>query len=480
MGAISGSEYINRINRLKNDVWINGEKVQGDISEHPSFHGVIHSQARLYDLQKDQSLKEKMTYESPTSGARVGLSFLLPKTKKHLKQRRAMIQKWASTNAGMMGRSPDYMNTVLVSLVASHHIFEKHDHCFPEHVLSFYEQARENDWSFTHTFINPQVNRSSFQIFDDPDEMVAAKIVGKNDQGMIINGAKLLATQGGMTDEILVYSSAGLVDKAYSYAFSIPSNTKGLKFVCRQPFTNTLSTYDSPLGARFEENDALVVFDHVLVPWERVFHYANIVVNDILTLQGAFAPLALHQVVSRQVIKLEFILGVAQLMVDTINSGEYQHVQEKVSEIIVALETIKALLLASETGAQKQNGFMLPNLNPLYVAINTFPRLYPRLMDIMQLLGASGLVALPTEQDFSSDNKEDLDLYLQSYTKNGRDRVKLFRLAWDTCMSAFGSRQTLYERYFFGDPVRLSSILYKTYNRKSLVDRVENTFLKND
>ncbi|MFB5663487.1 4-hydroxyphenylacetate 3-monooxygenase, oxygenase component [Alteribacillus sp. HJP-4] len=480
MAAINGAEYIKRINHLHSEVWIDGEKVNGLISEHASFKGVVKSQAALYDLQYDKKLKEVMTFPSPSTGESVGTSFLLPRTKEDLRQRRLMIQEWAKTNGGMMGRSPDYMNTVLVSLVVSLSIFQENKNCFPDHVLAIYEKAREQDWSFTHTFKNPQVNRSSSQLFNSSEDTVSAKIIERNKKGIVINGAKLLATQGGITDELLVYSTGGMIDKSYSYSFTIPSNTKGVKFICRQPFTQSESTFDSPLGARFEENDALVVFDHVLVPWERVFYYDNISVSDALATKGAYTRLALHQVVSRQVVKVEFILGVAQLLVDTIKSGEYQHVQEKIADIIIALETMRAFLTASEAGAYSHNGYMLPDGNPLQAAITTFPSLYPRLTEILQLLGASGMVTIPAEKDFQSGIKTDLKQYLPSAGNNASDRVKLFRLAWDTSMSAFGSRQILYERYFFGDPVRLKSMLYHSYERKDLMQRVENQFLKAD
>ncbi|MDG5473656.1 4-hydroxyphenylacetate 3-monooxygenase, oxygenase component [Jeotgalibacillus sp. ET6] len=478
MGAITGAEYINRINRLQSEVWINGSRVKGDISKHPAFKGVMKSQAALYDLQHKKSIKEMMTFRSPQTGKQVGASFLLPVSKEDLLQRRLMFQEWARTHAGMMGRSPDYMNTVLVSLVASSYLLEERENCYPENILSIFEQARENDWSFTHTFIDPQVNRAPYQYLEMPDQIIAAKIVDRTDEGIIIHGAKLLATQGGITDEIIVYSPAGMLDSNYSYSFSIPSNTKGIKFICRQPFCHTESTFDSPLGSRFEESDAMVIFDRVLVPWNRIFHFKNIEATDVLSKKGAYAQLALHQVASRQVVKVEFILGVAQLMVDSIQIGDFLHVREKVSEIIVALETMKALLQASETGASMDHGFMLPDVNPLYTAINTFPRIYPRLTEILQLLGASGMVAIPTEADFQSEIRGDLDQYLQSKTRDAFSRVKLFRLAWDTCMSEFGSRQTLYERFFFGDPARLSSTLYQIYDRTPYKKRVEDMFLK--
>jgi 4-hydroxyphenylacetate 3-monooxygenase len=221
--------------------------------------------------------------------------------------------------------------------------------------------------------------------------------------------------------------------------------------------------------------DMIVVFDKVLVPWERVFFYDNIEMTNRLFTDSLFFPLTVHQVVSRQVVKVEFVLGVVQALVDTINVGEYSHVKEKIAEIIVALETMKSFLLASEVQAKKLKwGIMVPDHRPLYAAINTFPKLYPRFSEIIQLLGASGLASIPTEQDFNSDIRSDLDLYLQSASKPAVDRVKLFRLAWDLSMSAFGTRQTLYERFFFGDSIRLAEGLYKGYEREEFVKRVHD------
>lgn len=224
--------------------------------------------------------------------------------------------------------------------------------------------------------------------------------------------------------------------------------------------------------------DSIVVFDHVLVPWERVFFYDNVDAATDFKLRGSFYPFAYHQVLIRQIAKTEFILGVAQLMVDTINIGEYQHIQEKLSEIIIGLETLKALLEKSEKDAELDEfGVMRPSMLPLQVAGNVFPRVYPRFCEIIQLIGASGMVTLPTEQDFESNIGKDLEKYLRGESKSAPDRVKLFRLAWDLTMSPFGTRQTQYERYFFGDPVRLSSFLYQNYPKDYYRDIIEQ-FLK--
>ncbi len=97
--------------------------------------------------------------------------------------------------------------------------------------------------------------------------------------------------------------------------------------------------------------DSIVVFDNVLVPWDRVFFYDNLEIATDFMIRASFYPFAYHQVVNRQTVKTEFMLGVAKLLVKTINVGEYQHIHEKVSEIIIGLETMKSLLEKSENDA---------------------------------------------------------------------------------------------------------------------------------
>ncbi|WP_342504690.1 4-hydroxyphenylacetate 3-monooxygenase, oxygenase component [Sporosarcina sp. FSL K6-2383] len=470
MPVITGKDYIKRIDELHTNVWVDGQPVTGKISEHPAFKGVMKSQAALYDLQHETM---SMTYSSPITGQQVGMSYLQPTTVEDLVKRRAMVQQWALSNNGMMGRSPDYMNTVIMALASSVDLLKGKENCFPENVVEFYEYARENDLSMTHTFIDPQVNRTQFY-FEEDREPIAAKVVERNEAGLVIKGARLLATQGGITDEIVVIATGGVNDAANGFAFAIPSNSAGLKFVCRESFVGGNSIFNYPLSSRYEEMDAIVVFDNVLVPWKRVFYYDNIAVANSFMTCSSFQPFALHQVVSRQIVKTEFVLGVVQSVIDTINIGEYQHVQEKVTEIIIALETMKALVIKSEVEAELDEwGWVRPDRTTLQIAINYFPRVYPRFTEIIQQLGASGLMSIPTENSFQSSVREDLDQYLQSKADTAEDRVKIFRLAWDLTMSAFGTRETLYERFFFGDPVKLGGQLCHDYDRELFVKRVK-------
>ncbi|MCF6136329.1 4-hydroxyphenylacetate 3-monooxygenase, oxygenase component [Pseudalkalibacillus berkeleyi] len=472
MALISGQQYIDRINQLKPEIWIEGKQVTGKLSEHPALKGIISSKARLYDIQVQKDMIDKMSFKTP-SGERAGLAFFPPKTKEDLERRRIAIQEWAKSSGGLLGRSPDYLNTILMTFMQSAELLSSQDPKFSQNMLHLYKKATKNDLSFTHTFVHPQVNRGPFQ-FDFSEDPVAAHITKKTKDGIIIRGARLLATQGGLTDEIIVFPQGGLTDLRFANGFSIPANTPGLKFIARESFDYGKSHFDHPLGSRFDELDSVVVFDDVLVPWENIFFYENIELSNDIYNKSSFFQHTVHQVANRCIVKTEFILGTIQLMIQTINIGGYDHVQEKVADVIVALETMKALVLSSEIQAKIDRwGTMTPAKEPLHAALCYYAKIYPTFSDIIQKLGASGLVSIPGEKDFDSPIREDIDKYLQGANSNAEDRVKIFRLAWDLSMSAFGTRQSLYEQYFFGGPLSLSKRLYLNYYRDDQLNRVK-------
>jgi len=264
-------------------------------------------------------------------------------------------------------------------------------------------------------------------------------------------------------------------DAPYAYGLCLPTNTPGLKFLCRESVDYGRSHYDHPLGSRFEELDSVVIFDNVFVPWERVLLY-----RDVARCNGAYARTGAlnamtHQVMVKNLAKAEFLMGLASLMAETIGIEGFQHIQEKLSEIWVNMETMRAFLHAAEAGAAPDEfGMMRPAWDPMDAARNLFPRLYPRMIEIIQQMGASGLVGTPTLEDVRGPMAEDIQRYFQSARAEAHERIPLFKLAWDTAVSAFGSRQVLYERFFFGDPVRMAGALVASHSRTAYMDRVRD------
>jgi 4-hydroxyphenylacetate 3-monooxygenase len=178
-------------------------------------------------------------------------------------------------------------------------------------------------------------------------------------------------------------------------------------------------------------------------------------------------------VVTKQVVKTEFILGLATLTIRTLGSGQLTQVQEMMADIIEHLELMKACLRAAEADAKvDQWGVMCPARMPLMAARRLFIRMYPRMAEILHLLGSSSLMALPTEADLHGPLARELRNYLDTDTASAEERIKLFRLAGDTCCSAFSSRQVLYERYFGGNALQNSIIMYNLFDKEPMVDWV--------
>src|SRR5438132_313148 len=368
MPARTGNEFIQGLKDHPPEIWIGGERV-GDVAAHPAFRNVVRSVAALYDLQHDAALRDQMTFVSPSSGERVGMSFLVPRTHDDLAHVRRMMKVWADYSGGMMGRAPDYLNRAITAFAAAAPYCGENDPRFADNVRRYYEHCRDRDLCLTHTLINPQANRSAGPS-GQADPYLAAAIVRETDAGVIIRGARMLATLP-LADEILVFPSTLLrgkdEDRPYAFAFAIPCSASGLKFICRETFDPGGSTFDHPLASRFEEMDAVVIFEDVIVPWERVF-----LLRDVERCNKAF----------------------------------------------------------SATGAVAHQADMESPLRPL------------------------------------------IEKYFQAAQADAVDRIKLFRLAWDATLSSFGSRQVIYERFFFGDPVRMQMATFASYDRLPYVERV--------
>ncbi|MBU5267337.1 4-hydroxyphenylacetate 3-monooxygenase, oxygenase component [Virgibacillus proomii] len=469
MPAKTGQQYIDRLKKAKNNVYIHGERVD-DVTEHPAFKNVIQSMARLYDMQYEKP--EKMLYTSPTTGDPIGKTFMVPSTVEDLIERREAIMEWQSFTKGLMGRSPDYLNADVMAMGQASEFFAEGDPMFAENARNYAEFARENDISLTHTLIHPQVNRAKIQA-EQKDANVALHVVEKNDNGVIVDGIRLLATQGAITDEILVFPStvkkSGELDDPYSLAFALPNNTPGLRLLSREAFKFGSNKYDHPLSSSFEEGDAIVAFDHVLVPWDRIFVLENSsICNRAFAETNAVVHMT-HQVVVKDIAKTEFLLGVVLTLMDSIGIDGFQHVKDKGTEIMLTLETMKSHLFRAEHNAKIDRwGMMTPDFAALDAARNWFPRVYPRMAEIVRILGASGLMGIPTYKDFENEEIGPiLHRAMQGKNVEGYERVQIFRLAWDLTMSAFGTRQTHYEYYFFGDPIKMGMAYFDKYDKET-------------
>ncbi|HZS83142.1 MAG TPA: 4-hydroxyphenylacetate 3-monooxygenase, oxygenase component [Stellaceae bacterium] len=475
MGIRTGKAFLESL-RDDRQIWIDGERVP-DVTTDRRFAGAAQSMAELYDMQHDPALKPRMTYASPSSGNPVGLSFIEPASIEDLARRRDMVKIWMDATCGMFGRSPDYMNIMLTGFASAAEEFGRKDKQFADNVRNYYVAARENDIAMTHTLINPQVDRS--RPVEKQEKDLAAKIVRETDAGIVISGARMVSTLCAFSHDIMVMPSTYLANskeaEPYAFGFSIPVASPGLRFICRPSIVhqNAASAMDYPLSARLDEGDAMVIFDGVLVPWERVFiHRDAEMCNGLYNRTGAM-PQIMHQFSTKNLSKAEFMMGLAFAIAKSTNIDQHLHVQGLLAELIQYAECVRACLRASEVdAAPNAGGVMTPAAMPLWTVRMMFPKMFIRMCEIVQILGAGGLVAVPSYAELTGPLAADVRTYFQAANADSPARIKLFRLAFDAAVSSFSGRQQLYERYYSGDPVRLAGTLYNLYDRDGYIERV--------
>ncbi len=484
-GIRTGQQYLEGL-RDDREVWTGGKRI-ADVTAEPGMGRGAETLALFLDKQHSAEFQDSVTYMADDN-TRCAMAFKAPKSVEDIKARGAAYYEWAKWSNGMFGRTPDYKNASLMAFASAPDFLSQGvkgpgGAAMAQNMANFYDYVRTNDKVLTHTLVNPAINHAQAAA-GKYSAKVALQVVKETDEGIIVNGARLLATLGPLADEIEVFPSTVLKGSdeniPFAFAFAIPIATPGLKLICRDTYDHGKSHFDAPLSSRYEEMDAVVIFENVFVPWERVFMYGQPeLCNQAFNATNAVVHMA-HQVACSKLAKSEFMVGLMCAIAKATGRDKDLYTKGLIAEVMQMTETVRALLFSSEAQAHPdQHGNFIPLRSPLDTSRNLFPKMYPRMVEILQLLGSSSLMATPTEADFSNDLAPDVEQYFQLANLESKDRVALYRLAHDVAVSGFGNRQALYERFFFGPPALMASAYFDIYSKDSLVDRVDSLLSSN-
>lgn len=388
------------------EVWLDGERID-DVTAHVKTRGVAQTLASWYDLAPDDR----------------ALSWRVPSSVDALQKRADATRRMATPHGGLMGRTPDYLAVLMTGVRQAAAVYGQGDSRFTANIRAAHRAAAARDLCLTHAFANPQTG-------------TAVHVTREDDAGIVLSGARSLATLAPFADEIfsltLPMQALEPGQEHFCVGFSVPVATPGVKLMCRPSFGK------GPLSSRFDELDARVVFDDVHVPWERVLEYRNLALHAHIAQTAPIWRQFLHHAATVNAVKMDLTLGVAHRLATSSGVDRFPHIQEKIAEIIDVAAGLRALRRASEVDADNVPGAegLWPAAEPLLAMRDTFPEAFARVRQILEQIGASGF--------FSAD--------------------PLARLAWDLVGSEFASRQALYARYAFGDPVRHRRARYADYD----------------
>lgn len=453
MGARTGAQFLRGL-KAEREVWVGGERV-ADVTAHPALSGAAHALAAVYDLQHQHAATCLMP--DPETGEPIPVSHMIPRSRADLEKRGEALRTVAEFSVGLMGRTPDYMNVTYAGFAgrAAEWAVQGNE-AGAERLVKYQKFLRRNDISLTHTIVQPTIDKSKGDV-PRPGDQVALRRVGETEHGIVVRGARILATLAPFADELAVYPGLPLPAGGESYAlsFCIPMSTPGLKFLCRDSVAQGTDRFDHPLSSRFDEQDAFVIFDNVEVPRERLFIDGNLAVYNAV-MGYSWMPNIMQQTMIRAQTKLEFAWGLATRMCEAIGAMGPNE-QAMLGEIWSYAElTRSAVANAVNEARDYGDGVWFPNGLPLNALRPSLPLWFPRVNEIFRLLGSHNLFATPTRAQFADPRLRPLiDQFLRGANDVGAEtRARIFRLAWDFVGSGLASRNEQYERFYLASSQR--------------------------
>jgi 4-hydroxyphenylacetate 3-monooxygenase len=452
-------------------VYIYGAQV-ADVTTHMAFRNAIRTVGALYDFQAAPSVTEAMTFASPDTGRRVNRCWQLPQSYAELVERRRALEAWAELHLGFMGRSPDHVASCISGMVMGVDLFDAYDRKRGAALRDYYRFARDNDLFLSYVIINPQADRSKpahAQPSHDKAGSLAAAVVDEDAEGLTVRGAKMLATASIMANEVFVTCIQPLVpgDEKLAVSFAIPMNARGLRVLSRKSYEDSaMSPFDSPLSNRFDENDAVLYFDDVKVPWERVF-----VNQDIAMTLKQFHGTPAHvyqnyQCQIRLLVKMRFLAGIAHRIAEANGVAGFAQVREQLGQIAAEVGLVDGVLHGMEAKGQQAGSYFVPDRHLLYSAQTLTQQLYPKVITAIRDLAGGGLIMLPSSiADFDDPAIAGfIDKSQKSPAFTPQERVKFFKLAWDALGSEFASRHVQYEMFYAGASFVTRGHAYRTFD----------------
>jgi 4-hydroxyphenylacetate 3-monooxygenase len=466
--AKSGAEHLESL-RDGRAVYIDGERVD-DVTTHPAFKNAVQVAAALYDYQAAPENIARMTFARDGGAAgyrRVNRAWQRPRSHEELVARRRALGEWAELSCGFLGRAPDHVASSLLGQVIGIEVFRRHGAARARALLDYFDYAAANDLYLSYVIINPQADRAKPWGEQQPD--LVARLVDEDAAGITVRGAKMLGTATILANELLVANLQPLRpgEEDLALSFALPVATPGLKILSRKSYeAAALSRADNPLSSRFDENDALVWFEDVKVPWERVFVY-----RDTDMCRAQFHDTMGHtfqnyQAQIRLVAKTRFLVGAARRLAETIGTAEMPPVRETLGRLAAQAAMVDGMVWGMEAKGHPESGAFVPDKHLMYAAQVLTQELYPRLVETIRGLAGGALIMLPSsERDWANPELAAIiEKTQRSAVAAPRGRVDFLKLAWDAIGSEFGSRHTQYEMFYAGAPFVTCGHSLRTYD----------------
>ncbi len=468
----TGEEYKESI-RDGRKVYYDGELVK-DVTTHPAMKPLIDVRARIFDMAHEAATAPFMAYEE--NGEINPITTKPPRTHQDWADKRKATDTIMDDIGGVVTRVGDETVGEMWSLLDGSDVLSEIDPRFAENIKRHIDLACYGDPFHVSANTDPKGDRSKAPQDQDPDMLL--HVVRETDNGIVVRGAKFetaaaYANQAFTKPTIANWGDSALSD--YAVGFICNFDNPNLRFICRSGFAAKNNLDDYPLSTRFDELEALVIFDDVEIPWEDVLFYQH-------TKAATFIRATLHRYsafafVQRIERMADQLIGVSILNAQQTGLDKQQAVQEKLAELACYREGINAHLTASIALAEESPaGLLMPNQSMLmagrYFAVTNLPAM----MHIARDLVGGQLCITPDKASF--DGPETGPWLEKFYTVNERwdsdDRRKLLAYARDLLSSDYAGHRLAFKTFAQSPKFAHLAAVYRNFDFEGPVEFVKD------
>jgi len=390
-------------------VYIGGEKVE-DITKHRVLGVTCDTIGASYELaaSEDLEVRNLLIAPHPATGEPVNRFFITPRNTEDLANRTRMIHCLMENTGGLpFGKDigTDCLNAVFV---VAGKMGEKQ---YQENAMNFLEHLRKNDLHTCGAVTCVKGDRGREPSKQKhPDYYL--HVVDKQKDGIVVKGAKIHITSAPATNEIIVVPTRQMRENEGEYAlsFAIPANTEGVTFICRNgrgPWTDHEFHADRPVR---ELTEAMIVFDNVFVPWDRVFMCGEWQYSMLLAY--TFATFHRFTAISYKIPDVEVMAGCAVAMARYNGLDKVAHIRDKLADIAAYVETLRALTKAAAQDPVMYGDIAVPNPLIANMAKLHFAAKYHAFVELIQDIGGGIISTTPDKKDWENP---DIHEYLEHY-----------------------------------------------------------------
>ncbi len=469
----TGEEYKQGI-RDGREVWVDGERVN-DVTTHPALKPIIDIKARMYDMAREERYRGDLTYVE--GNEKYSIFYRPPTEQKDWHDKIKAVDHVMKDIGGVVTRVGDETIGEMWSLTDGRDVLAEIDSRFAPNIDRHIRAVIEKDIFHVSANTDPKGDRSLPPQQQDPDLMV--HVTRETDAGIIIRGAKYetaapYADQAYLKPTVGAWANEKLSD--YAVGCIVKMGAPGVKHICRSGFANRSSAKDYPLANRFDEVEALVVFDDVLIPWEDVFFYRH-------TRAAQFVRSTLHRYsafpyVLRLLYTADMMIGAAMWNAKQTGLDKLQSVREKLADLVCYREGINAHLTASIAMAEKSpGGLLMPQQSMLYAGRVFACSQLPAMMHIARELCGGQICITPNADAFEAEGSGKWlnKFYSLNEQWQADDRRKLLAFARDLLNSDYAGHRLTFVQFAQAPHFNHLAAVYNSFDFAGPLDFVKKS-----